>query len=393
LNFGLKTLDSDCDAALDLWADLVFGLDPRDKERLHEMQTQGTAWYRDFLVNSAIHAALVAAGRSQSPIGWLRHLWHSPLTYQWMQHLTDGFEAHAEELMQGIEEVRDWLFDPTRWTWSFTGSDEAFSRVERKLGEWRDRMNRDQVSRGRINQEQVNQERATSVSNGTGPLLRPGKDTWDGAQGLPGQLGLAAPVDVQFCARAFPAPPREVEPLVQLGLGAMSFDHFLPEIRLKGNAYGGGCSLDTSGGVLQFYSYRDPRLSETLGVFDAARDWVAAQQWSADDLERVLLGDARGAVPAIRPGEATGQALDRLRRGETATMRAADYQRKMAASPDEVKTALLSYLDDAWPKATTAVAASRAALESANAERREKGQAELVIQEMLPEAKLPEVNP
>jgi Zn-dependent M16 (insulinase) family peptidase len=196
---------------------------------------------------------------------------------------------------------------------------------------------------------------------------------------------LAAPLEVQFCTRAFPAPPRELEPLVQLGLGAMRFDHFLPEIRLKGNAYGGDCSLDTHGGVLQFYSYRDPRLSETLGVFDAARDWVAAQHWSADDLERVLLGDARDAVPAIRPADATSQALERFRRGETAAMRAADHHRKLAASPDEVKTALLGYLDDVWPKATTVVAASRVALEDANAELREKGHEELVIEEMLPE--------
>jgi Zn-dependent M16 (insulinase) family peptidase len=137
--------------------------------------------------------------------------------------------------------------------------------------------------------------------------------------------------------------------------------------------------------VLQFYSYRDPRLSETLGVFDAARDWVAAQHWSADDLERVLLGDARDAVPAIRPADATSQALERLRRGETAAMRAADHHRKLAASPDEVKTALLGYLDDVWPKATTVVAASRVALEEANAELREKGHEELVIEEMLPE--------
>jgi Zn-dependent M16 (insulinase) family peptidase len=362
--------------AMDLWADLVFGLEPHDKDRLHEMQTQGTAWYRDNLVNSAIQTALLAAGRSQSSVGWLRHLWNSPLTYSWMRHLTDGFDKHAEELIQGINEVRDWLIDPTRWTWSFTGSDEAFSRVESQLGEWRDRMNRNGKSGASLK----------TGANGVRPMPQPGTSAWDGARELPSHMGLAAPIDVQFCTRAFPAPNRAVEPLVQLGLGAMRFDHFLPEIRLKGNAYGGGCNLDTSGGVLQFYSYRDPRLSETLEVFDGARDWVVAQHWSENDLERVLLGDVKDAVPAIRPFEATWQSLERFRLGETATMRAADYHRKLSASPDEVKTTLLDYLDDVWPKATTVVAASRVALESANAERRENGQDELVIEEMLPES-------
>jgi Zn-dependent M16 (insulinase) family peptidase len=113
---------------------------------------------------------------------------------------------------------------------------------------------------------------------------------------------------------------------------------------------------------------------------------VVAQHWSENDLERVLLGDVKDAVPAIRPFEATWQSLERFRLGETATMRAADYHRKLSASPDEVKTTLLDYLDDVWPKATTVVAASRVALESANAERRENGQDELVIEEMLPES-------
>ena len=225
-----------------------------------------------------------------------------------------------------------------------------------------------------------------SASNGIKSQPQPGTGEWDGALQLPTHLGLAAPIEVQFCTRAFPAPPPETQPLVQLGLGAMRFDHFLPEIRLKGNAYGGDCGLDTSGGVMQFYSYRDPRLSETLGVFDAARDWVVAQHWSEDDLERVLLGDVGDAVPAIRPFEATYFGLHRFRRGETADMRAADYHRKLGASPDEVKAVLVDYLDDVWPRATTAVAASRVALERANAELQEAGHEPLVIEEMLPDS-------
>ena len=118
-----------------------------------------------------------------------------------------------------------------------------------------------------------------------------------------------------------------------------------------------------------------------LAFIHGVRDWVQAQNWTADDLERALLGNVKDAVPAIRPAAATGEALNRHRRGETAAMRAANYRQRLDASPEVVKGTLLDYLGEVTPQGTTAVAGSRAALERANAERT----APLVIEEMLPE--------
>ncbi len=361
LRFSLKTLDGDVEGALDLWSDLLFGLEPNDRDRLHEVQTQGVASLRNRLVSNALGAALASASLSQSPVGWLQYLWDSPLTFAWM----NDFQGHANELSEGIEEVRDFLKNRARWTWSFTGSDDAFGRVEARLNEWSARLGDKPLGEAR--------------------LVR-GQSQWDGGRELPSLLGLAAPLDVQFCARAFPAPPQEVAPLVDLGLSLLNFDYFLPGIRFKGNAYGGGERLNMANGTLSFFSYRDPHLNQTLHTFDGARSWAASQRWTNDDLERALLGNVRDAVPAIRPAQSTGDALSRLRRGETAELRAARYRNKMNASADEVQSALLSYLNDVTPHGSTAVAASRVALERANKERAEAGEAPLHIEEMLPQA-------
>ncbi|HVF09922.1 MAG TPA: hypothetical protein VNA16_03920, partial [Abditibacteriaceae bacterium] len=363
MGFQLKTLDSDMDAAFDLLADLVFELEPGDQARLREMQTQSVAYYRSQLVNDPLGAAVVAAARSQTPVGWLHYLWNSPLTYDWVCHLADDFEGHAGELIESITAVRDFLHDRARWTWSFTGSDEAFKRLEAKLGEWRDRLG----------------ERPIADSQ---PVA--GSGIWDGGRELHTLLGLAAPLDVQYCTTVFPIPAREVLPVVDLGLSLLNFDYLLPELRFRGNAYGGGHGLHAARGIGMLYSYRDPHLNETLRVFEGAAAWVEAQHWTADDLERALLGNVRDAVPAIRPADATGTVLDRLRRGESAARRARDYRQKLAATPAAVQSALLSYLADALPRGATAVAASRAALERANTQRSEAGMSPLVIEEMLP---------
>jgi len=365
LRFTVKTLDGDVEGALGLFGDLLFGLEAGDRDRLHEMQTQGVATLRNRLVSNALGAATASASLSQSPVGWLQYLGDSPLTFAWMNELTNDFDAHANELIAGIEEVRDFLRSRARWTWSFTGSDGAFERVETRLNEWSARLDDKPI--------------------GSARLVR-GQSEWDGGRELPSLLGLAAPLDVQFCARAFPSPPQDVAPLVDLGLSLVNFDYFLPEIRFKGNAYGGGQRLNMGNGTLSFFSYRDPHLNQTLRTFDGAQSWAASQKWTNDDLERALLGNVRDAVPAIRPAQSTGDALNRFRRGDTAQLRAARYRQKLNATADEVQSALLSYLNDVTPRGSTAVAASRVALERANEERAEADEAPLHIEEMLPQA-------
>ena len=363
IELGLKTLDGDINGALDLVGDLLWKLDATDRERLLEIATQNVAGLRDDLVNNAMSSVQIASARDVSPIGWLAHLWHSPLTLSWARELTSNFAAQADEIIEGINGVRDFLLQRARWTWSFTGGDAPFSAFESRLSEWGGRMN------------------SEALAGAIEPTAGAGQ--WDGGQGLPQMLGMAAPLDVQFCAQSFKAPAEAVQPLVDLGLALARFDYFLPEIRLKGNAYGGGCTLRNEAGVTTFYSYRDPRLSETLDVFAGTLDWVKKQKWTDDDLERALLGNVGDAVPAIRPAASTAGAIHRFRRGETAEMRAENYARKLSARAKDVQSTLVDYLERELPGSHVAVAASRLELEKANATREEQGKAALEVRAMV----------
>jgi len=39
----------------------------------------------------------------------------------------------------------------------------------------------------------------------------------------------------------------------------LTFNYFLPYIRERGGAYGAGCAFNESG-IINFYSYRDPKI-------------------------------------------------------------------------------------------------------------------------------------
>ena len=363
IELGLKTLDGDMDGALDLVGDLLWKLDATDRERLLEIATQRAAGLRDDLVNGAMSTVQLASARDVSPVGWLPYLWHSPLALRFSKNLTGDFASQADEIIEGINGVRDFMLQRARWTWSFTGGDAPFAALETRLGEWGGQMN------------------GAVLAGAIEPTA--GAGAWDGGEDLPQMLGLAAPLDVQFCAQSFRAPAESDEPLVDLGLALARFDYFLPEVRLKGNAYGGGCNLRNEAGVTTFFSYRDPRLSETLNVFAGTLDWVKKQTWTDDDLERALLGNVGDAVPAIRPAASTASAIHRYRRGETAEMRAANYARKLGAKASEVQATLVEYLERELPISHVAVAASRVALEKANVTRGEQGKAPLEVREMV----------
>jgi len=76
-------------------------------------------------------------------------------------------------------------------------------------------------------------------------------------------------------------------------------------IREQGGAYGGGASFDGSTGSFRFYSYRDPRLTETLADFDASIEWMLNESHTADALEEAILGVV-GSMD--KPGSPAGEA-------------------------------------------------------------------------------------
>ena len=112
---------------------------------------------------------------------------------------------------------------------------------------------------------------------------------------------------VNFCARAYPTVPAshaDAAALTVLG-GFLRNGYLHRAIREQGGAYGGGAGQDSGIAAFRFYSYRDPRLSETLADFDRAIDWVLGSQHELRQVEEAILG-AIGSID--KPGSPAGEA-------------------------------------------------------------------------------------
>ncbi len=112
---------------------------------------------------------------------------------------------------------------------------------------------------------------------------------------------------VNFCAKAYPTVPSEhpdAAALTVLG-GFLRNGYLHRSIREQGGAYGGGASQDSNTASFRFYSYRDPRLTETLQDFDHALIWLKETDHTWQSLEEAILG----VISSIdKPGSPAGEA-------------------------------------------------------------------------------------
>lgn len=112
---------------------------------------------------------------------------------------------------------------------------------------------------------------------------------------------------VNFCAKAFATVPVNHDDAPALSvLGGFLRNGFLHRtIREQGGAYGGGAGQDSDSAVFRFFSYRDPRLAETLDDFDRSIDWLLTNNHEPRQLEEAILGVVSGID---KPGSPAGEA-------------------------------------------------------------------------------------
>jgi len=179
-----------------------------------------------------------------------------------------------------------------------------------------------------------------------GPVTAVAPFLLDGPPAPPMHQGFSVNTQVNFCAKAYPtvAPNHPDAPALQV-LGDFLRNGYLHRaIREQGGAYGGGAGYHPDSGAFRFYSYRDPRLDETLADFDRALDWLQQQDHPAHTLEEAILG----VVAAIdKPGSPAGEAISAFFGslfGRSPEQRRAYRQRILAVTLADLQRVAATYL-------------------------------------------------
>ncbi len=162
---------------------------------------------------------------------------------------------------------------------------------------------------------------------------------------------------VYFCARAWPTVPAahpDAAPLAVLGRFLQN-GYLHRAIREQGGAYGAGAQQNSGIAAFCCFSYRDPRLAETLADFDEAIRWLAQTQHEPRQLEEAVLG----VIAALdKPGSPAGEAKRDFHAqlfGSSPAHRRTFRERVLKTSVDDLQRVGREYLSP--ERASTAVVA------------------------------------
>ncbi len=297
--------------------------------RLRELMAQVRA-QREMSVTDHGHVlALTAAAAGVAPSGLLAHRWGGLLGLQQLKRLDDGLDdkSRLAAFAANLESIRDRILDAPRQLLVVAEPDQ-----------------RETVTRGL----------ATRWGG-----LGPGGRTWEAftAARPAGSVREAwsTSTQVNFCARAYPTVPMQhPDAAALMVLGNFLTNGFLHRaVREQGGAYGAGAGYDSDTGGFRFFSYRDPRLGDTLSDFDRALTWLGEEAHEDRQLEEAILG----VVSAIdRPDSPAGEAIKAfygILHGRTPEQRRRFREKVLAVTLDDLRRVGEAWLDA--EKASTAV--------------------------------------
>ncbi len=309
-----------------------------EHDHLHELISQARLHAEQSVTDSGHALAMLAAASASSPSAALAHRWRGLEGIRRLKALDDGLAdtTRPAELERELEALRDLLVTLPRRLLVISEASEQEAIRESLEALWPDRGEATSPS--------------AFVPPATSGRLR---EAW------------VTSTQVSFCARAYPVvPPADPDAAALMVLGGFLRNGFLHRaIREQGGAYGGGAGYDGDSATFRFFSYRDPRLGETLDDFDRALDWLQSTEHEARTLEEAILGVvARIDQPASPAGEAQ-RSFYSLLHGRTPEHRRAFRQAVLGVSLDDLRRVATQRLDP--DQASTVVVCSRTSQDEA----------------------------
>ena len=334
-----KALDRNNSKLAELMRDTVNTVRFDEHDRIKDLISQKRAGRERSVTGSGHTLAMTAAASGMSPVAALSHRFGGLEGIRFIKQLDDANNGDnaaqsIADVAQGLSDIHSQVITSPRRYMMTAESDKLDSLVNEFEKVWTPET-ADSSFKAFTLEEQHHQVKQMWVAN----------------------------TQVNFCAKAFPTVPMDHEDAAALSVlgGFLRNGYLHTSIREKGGAYGGGATHDSSIAAFKFYSYRDPRLSETLDDFDKSIDWMLNNNHEWRQVEEAILG-VIGAMD--KPGSPSGEARHAFHNnlhGRTREKLQLIRQRVLAVTLDDLKRVTETYLQT--DKASTAVITSAATYE------------------------------
>lgn len=278
-------------------SDIVF-----DREILKRLLTGGNI--RTRLISSGSATAVSMAERCLTHAGAVRWALTGEPACTRMTKLAQDFDAQADALIAGMERVYRRLFAGVKPICFHVGSTSSYAV-------WHEGAEGLPI-------------RPTDVD--TACILKPMPKT---------HAALTIPGGVNYCALVadVSAVGGVYTPKWIAVASYLYSSYFWDEVRAKGGAYGGGCTVYPYG-LVAMTSYRDPRVAETYEVFDRLPDWMKSHLPTDEEVDSLIVSTlGQNYMTPQSPIDKGMSALHRYLKGRTAENRMRDMKEILQTAP------------------------------------------------------------
>ena len=105
LTFTLKALDEQIEAALDIFTDILFELDPNDEPRLQQVLFQAMEEYRSYFIQEGLRAASIHAGRGLTPETEVLNILYGTSQYSLLKNAAEKFEQTKQHVVENLQKI------------------------------------------------------------------------------------------------------------------------------------------------------------------------------------------------------------------------------------------------------------------------------------------------
>lgn len=252
-------------SAASLADEVLLTTDFSDHAKIFDVLMQKRISFEQNCANAGHGAAMSRVASYYLPAAVARQKLSGMDFYVFLRDLTDNFEQRAEGLEMKLRDIARRLFTDAACVLSFTGSDEDLSLYLAAANPL-----------------------ALSEASATKAALRV-------PEPVNRREAFVVASDVSFTAIGYDRRILGVEHTGSLLLLSriLSYDYLWNEIRVKGGAYGAGFQV-TRVGSMRFYTYRDPRIDESIERMAAAGRAIASFSPEEAEMEGFVVSCVAG---------------------------------------------------------------------------------------------------
>ncbi len=320
LSFSSKSLTSNHRDLTTLLADTYHSVRFDEDQRLADLIEQLCARKENSIIGSGHSLAMGVAASRMSPAANLQHESGGLQGIKRLKTLRDsiGSPDSRRDLMEKLAHLHSVVL----------ASPMQFLLVS-------DEQAQDEISKHLDDQWQVTDAASDFTAFDLDSIRERTRQAWSTA------------TQVNFCAKAYPtvAAGHPDNPVLHVLAGFLRNGFLHTAIREQGGAYGGGASQDPNSASFRFFSYRDPRLEDTLTDFDRSLDWLLNKEHPDYQLEEAILGVIAAMDKPSSPAGEAKQAFYNHLFGRTLEQRMMFRRQVLTTTLDDLRRVAELYFD------------------------------------------------